>query len=69
MKVIREATFKIIDRKTGGCVNHIETADNERDTDAVHVRNEKRQQQAIKFQQRWLQTYFLGETLDIVKCQ
>lgn len=59
-------TYKIVGRK--GTVNHIKTAENERETDSRVERDMKRKQAAIQMMDRWLMTYFQGDNLMLVEC-
>jgi hypothetical protein len=63
----KPTTFKIICRDSGGCLNHIQVADNERDNDTLEVRVEKRRQQAQRLQQRWQSNYPFPLSLAIVE--
>lgn len=61
------STFKLVCRATKGVINHVTVAPNEKDSDEIHVRETKREAWARTLQQRWLSTYFMGATIDIVK--
>lgn len=51
-------TYKVIDPSTGGTLNHVTHADNERDNDEISVREEKRRVQAEKLAQCWNQNFY-----------
>ena len=60
-------TYKIIDLKDDGCLNHVTQAPTERDSDDIPVREAKRREHAEALAGRWSQTMFTDTTLRVVE--
>lgn len=57
--------YNIVNRKTGGVINRVRFADNEKDDDNLETRNKKRKKTAERLRDGWLTTTYKGTDLII----
>jgi hypothetical protein len=61
-------TYRVIEKKSGGTLNFVRYAENEKDTDSEEVAERKRKAQAIRLRDNWVANVDPSLTLIVVKC-